>query len=142
MMKSLTTTQIDASAVGDALGYKNARSVSNRISTMKKKYNLPFGSGAPKGGNGATSEAKVPATPSKNRVTKSGPASVKKVAATKTPKATKGKTKGTVKAEDPEAAGGVEGDDGMSEVTHAQAEKDEDSKDADGIEEEQLVVEA
>lgn len=128
--------QIDATAVAEALNYKNAKSVANRISTMKKKYDLPFGSGkgAAAEGSGrkvsgaavpASPDTKVPATPSKNRVTKPRAASTKKAATPKTPKAAKGKGKGKAdKVEDVEEANAAEGDDEMSDGGPAQADED------------------
>jgi hypothetical protein len=74
--------QINASAVATAMNYSNPRSVSNRIAALKKKYDLPFGSG--KGTPTKSSdEPKAPTTPSKNRVTKSK-APAKKAATPKT----------------------------------------------------------
>lgn len=120
--------QIDATAVAEVLGYKNTKSVSNRITTLKKKYNLPFGSAGSRGAavvaaSSSTEaetapEPKVPATPSKNRVTKQRATSVKKAA---TPKAAKGKGKAKAveeKLEDIEDAEGVQGDDELSEANN------------------------
>ena len=73
--------QVDTNAVAAELGYKNNRSVGNKILALKKKYNLPFGgSGKPasdsqtpkKASNAAGStEPAIPKTPSNNKVTKS-----------------------------------------------------------------------
>lgn len=144
MKKVLTARKIDVSAVGDALGYKNVKSVSNRISAMKKKYNLPFGSGTSRGGTSSTSpEPKVPTTPAKNRVTKSGAASAKKTASAKALKTATGKGKAAKeKAEDTEDADGIEGDDEMSEITLSQAKKDTGDKDNTDDNDEEFVVEA
>jgi hypothetical protein len=59
--------------VAEARGQKNPGSVSNRILKMRKKYNLPIGTGSAKKSAAAaegTTDTKVPMTPSKNRVTK------------------------------------------------------------------------
>ena len=83
------------SKVAEHLGYKNPRSVGNKVAAMKKKYDLPLGSSASKGAAtpDKTVTAKTPAvakTPTKNRVTKpSATSSTKK----STPK------KSTVKVE-------------------------------------------
>ena len=137
----LTARKIDASAVGDALGYKNVKSVSNRISAMKKKYNLPFGSGTSRGSTSTSPEPKVPTTPAKNRVTKSGAASAKKTASAKALKTATGKGKvAKEKAEDTEDADGIEGDDEMSEITLSQAKKDAGDKDNADDNDEEFVV--
>jgi hypothetical protein len=99
---------------------------------LKKKYNLPFGSGATKGAAAASSpEGKVPATPSKNRVNKPRTASAKKAAAPKTPKVAKGKGKSKVEKTDEAAeaddANGVESDDELSDVGEFQAGQDADA---------------
>jgi hypothetical protein len=57
------------------MNYGNPRSVTNRINQIKKKYDLPFGSSASTKTTAAKSgdsggEAKIPLTPTKNRVTK------------------------------------------------------------------------
>ncbi|APA05600.1 predicted protein [Sclerotinia sclerotiorum 1980 UF-70] len=81
--------QVDTQKVAQLLNYKNPRSVSNKVSSIKKKYNLPFGASSrtaeemavSKPGKGDASPKKasdangdnepaVPTTPSKNRVTK------------------------------------------------------------------------
>jgi hypothetical protein len=65
--------QIDTKAVAEARGYKNAGSVANRITKLKKRYNLPITaslSGARKVESSPAAEAKVPVTPNKNKVTK------------------------------------------------------------------------
>lgn len=98
---------------------------------MKKKYNLPFTSGTSKGAKGdaaaatsspkaaakTASEAKVPTTPSKNRVSKR--VAVKKTPAPKTPKG-KGNTKvKEEKSEDADATedgSGVEGGDELPDT--------------------------
>ncbi|RDL34001.1 uncharacterized protein BP5553_08369 [Venustampulla echinocandica] len=81
---------IDTKAVADALKYQNHRSVGNRISALKKKYDLPFGSSS--NGKGKASDAAgpnesaIPVTPNKNRVTKPktpGTGSARKKAASK-----------------------------------------------------------
>lgn len=72
--------------VANVLNYKNHRSVGNRIALLKKKYNLPIGvstskvaeesngsaqkNGDEPGGHASPGDAKVPKTPSKQRVTK------------------------------------------------------------------------
>ncbi|KAF7956922.1 hypothetical protein EAE96_004246 [Botrytis aclada] len=78
--------QVDTQKVAQLLNYKNPRSVSNKVSSIKKKFDLPFGASSrtadevaggkagkgdvsPKNANGANEPA-VPTTPSKNRVTK------------------------------------------------------------------------
>ncbi|CAG8983604.1 hypothetical protein HYALB_00004625 [Hymenoscyphus albidus] len=88
---------IDSTGVAKDLGYDNPRSVQNRISTLKKKYNLPFGTS--KGGSAAgtaASPAKVVKTkgpPKKETATKKEPAA-KKGTSTKKPAARgKGKKK-------------------------------------------------
>ncbi|KAM0313598.1 hypothetical protein ACHAO8_005402 [Botrytis cinerea] len=81
--------QVDTQKVAQLLQYKNPRSVSNKVSFIKKKYDLPFGASSRtademaggKAGKGdvspkkasdanGTNEPAVPTTPSKNRVTK------------------------------------------------------------------------
>ncbi|RAL66367.1 hypothetical protein DID88_006036 [Monilinia fructigena] len=84
--------QVDTQRVAQLLNYKNPRSVSNKVSNIKKKYDLPFGASSRtaeemaslntgKHGKGDASPKKaseangdnepaVPTTPSKNRVTK------------------------------------------------------------------------
>lgn len=66
--------QIDTKAVAEARGYKNPRSVANRITNLKKRYNLPITasqSGPRKVGDSSpATEIQVPVTPSKNKVTK------------------------------------------------------------------------
>jgi hypothetical protein len=66
--------QIDTKAVAGARGYKNPRSVANRITNLKKRYNLPITasqSGSRKVGDSSpSSEVQVPVTPNKNKVTK------------------------------------------------------------------------
>ncbi|KAJ8071508.1 hypothetical protein OCU04_001827 [Sclerotinia nivalis] len=81
--------QVDTQKVAQLLNYKNPRSVSNKVSSIKKKYNLPFGASSrtaeemavSKPGRGDASPKKasdangdnepaIPTTPSKNRVTK------------------------------------------------------------------------
>jgi len=66
--------QIDTKAVAEARGYKNPRSVANRITNLKKRYNLPITasqSGSRKAGDSSpSSEVQVPVTPHKNKVTK------------------------------------------------------------------------
>lgn len=61
--------------MAEARGQKNAGSVANRITKMKKKYNLPIGantSGVRKFNEPTEeNEPKIPITPSKNRVKKS-----------------------------------------------------------------------
>ncbi|QSZ33713.1 hypothetical protein DSL72_005284 [Monilinia vaccinii-corymbosi] len=69
--------KIDTQRVAQILNYKNPRSVSNKVSNIKKKYDLPFGASSrtaedmasTKPANG-DDEPAVPTTPSKNRVTK------------------------------------------------------------------------
>lgn len=102
----LTSQQVDINAVGEALGYKNARSVTNKLATLRKKYDLPLGGSAGVKATGST-EAKTPATPSKNRVTKPGAAATKrKISTPKTPKTPKNvegkKAKPAVKDENKE----------------------------------------
>jgi hypothetical protein len=80
------------------LNYSNPRSVANRITVLKKKYDLPFGTGISTKASPTKSsgdEPKIPMTPSKNRVIR-----------TKTPK--KGTPKSKVKVE-PEDEGSDEG---------------------------------
>jgi hypothetical protein len=123
------------------LGYKNTKSVSNRISILKKKYGLPFGPGGSKGAAAAgasgskdaeaATSPKVPATPSKNRVSKQRATSAKKVT---TPNVAKGKGKGKGKAveekvEDVEDAEGVQGDDELSEANNDAANGNTDEAD-------------
>ena len=63
--------QIDTKAVAEARGYKNPGSVANRITRLKKRYNLPItASGSKKTDSSPASEARVPVTPSKSKVTK------------------------------------------------------------------------
>ncbi|KAF7916624.1 uncharacterized protein EAE98_010633 [Botrytis deweyae] len=81
--------QVDTQKVAQLLNYKNPRSVSNKVSSIKKKFDLPFGASSRtadevaggKAGKGdlspkkasdanGTNEPAVPTTPSKNRVTK------------------------------------------------------------------------
>ncbi|KAM0159227.1 hypothetical protein ACHAPG_003709 [Botrytis cinerea] len=81
--------KVDTQKVAQLLQYKNPRSVSNKVSFIKKKYDLPFGASSRtademaggKAGKGdvspkkasdanGTNEPAVPTTPSKNRVTK------------------------------------------------------------------------
>jgi hypothetical protein len=66
--------QIDTKAVAEARNYKNHRSVANRITTLKKRYNLPITasqSGSRKVGDSSpASEVQAPVTPNKNKVTK------------------------------------------------------------------------
>lgn len=74
------------------MNYKNPKSVANRVSALKKKYNLPFGTtkgDTPKkaSGAGGSNEPAVPSTPSKQRVTKARTPAAKKKA---TPKGKKG----------------------------------------------------
>jgi hypothetical protein len=72
-------SKVDVPAVAAVLNYKNPRSVSNRITELKKKYNLPLGTVGShrKKKEAASSEeadpgkVEVPKTPSKERVTKS-----------------------------------------------------------------------
>ncbi|KAI9647212.1 hypothetical protein NHQ30_003595 [Ciborinia camelliae] len=112
--------QVDTQRVAQLLNYKNPRSVSNKVSSIKKKYDLPFGassrtaeemtsSNTGKAGKGDASPKKasdangdnepvVPATPSKNRVTKTK-ATPKPRAATKKAPAKKTK-KAVVESED------------------------------------------
>ncbi|KAF4625337.1 hypothetical protein G7Y89_g12834 [Cudoniella acicularis] len=63
---------IDTKAVAEAMNYTNHRSVGNRISALKKKYDLPFGASGvgKKAKEGESSEPTVPSTPNANRVTK------------------------------------------------------------------------
>ncbi|ESZ90077.1 hypothetical protein SBOR_9541 [Sclerotinia borealis F-4128] len=97
--------QVDTQRVAQLLNYKNPRSVSNKVSTIKKKYDLPFGASsrtaeemasgnASKPGKGNTSKASdangdnepaVSTTPSKNRVTKSKATPKPRAATKKTP---------------------------------------------------------
>jgi len=73
----IISTVVDTQAVAAALDYKNHRSVGNKVSVLKKRYNLPFGSTA-KTTNAAAAEANSaihpfspnPMTPTKNKVTK------------------------------------------------------------------------
>ncbi|KAB8301202.1 hypothetical protein EYC80_003093 [Monilinia laxa] len=84
--------QVDTQRVAQLLNYKNPRSVSNKVSNIKKKYDLPFGASSRtaeemaslntgKHGKGDASPKKasdvngdnepaIPTTPSKNRITK------------------------------------------------------------------------
>ncbi|KAF7900655.1 uncharacterized protein EAF01_007957 [Botrytis porri] len=81
--------KVDTQKVAQLLNYKNPRSVSNKVSSIKKKFDLPFGASSRtadevaggKAGKGdvspkkasdanGTNEPAVPTTPSKNRVTK------------------------------------------------------------------------
>lgn len=123
---------------------------------MKKKYNLPFNSGNPKGaaaeGSGrkvsgaaapASPDAKVPVTPSKNRVTKPRAASTKKAATPKTPKGAKGK--GKVKAEnveEDEDATQIEGDEEMSDGGPTKSDDEDDPVKDDPDNEEETFVAA
>jgi hypothetical protein len=90
---------VDINKVAEVQGFKNPRSVTNRILALKKKYGIPLGSGklldpdAP---------AKVPKTPSSNRVTKAR-ASPKKA----TPRTAKG---GKPKKEESDAEADVDVD--------------------------------
>ncbi|KAH8593733.1 hypothetical protein B0O99DRAFT_688566 [Bisporella sp. PMI_857] len=93
---------VDTVKVATELGYSNHRSVGNKVLALKKKYGLPFGTGAgKKGGDGTATPKKasdaagpndpaIPGTPSTNKVAKKR-APAKKAAAPKTPKPTKGK---------------------------------------------------
>jgi hypothetical protein len=67
--------QIDTQAVADARGQKNKNSVANRITAMRKKYNLPIAAGKATTANATATDSagdtNVPLTPHKNRVTKS-----------------------------------------------------------------------
>ena len=71
-------SKVDVPAAAAALGYKNPRSVTNRITELKKKYNLPLGTvGSHRKKKETTSsegadpgKVEVPKTPSKERVTK------------------------------------------------------------------------
>jgi hypothetical protein len=67
--RSDCSTQINSAAVASALNYSNPRSVTNRIAALKKKYDLPFGTGKASPTKSAY-EVKPPVTPTKNRVTK------------------------------------------------------------------------
>lgn len=63
--------QIDTNAVAEVRGYKNNGSVANRITRLKKKYNLPItASGGRKMNSSPASEATIPVTPNKSKVTK------------------------------------------------------------------------
>ena len=74
------SVQVDTNAVAAELGYKNNRSVGNKILIMKKKYNLPIGTGGKSASDNPTpkkasdaagpNEPAIPKTPSKNKVTK------------------------------------------------------------------------
>lgn len=130
----LTFIQIDAAAVGEALGYTNTKSVANRISNLKKKYNLPFTTGSskgatakvdanalpssPKAATATAAEPKVPATPSKKRVSKR--VAAKKAAAPKAAKSPKGKTKAKAKVAKTEDAEVVKNSDGGEDADGAE----------------------
>jgi hypothetical protein len=92
---------VDINKVAEVQGFKNPKSVANRIAQLKKKYGLPLSSAsikalANKDGDAATAE--VPKTPSSNRVTKARAS--KKV----TPRAAKGaKAKKEAKDEESDA---------------------------------------
>ena len=65
--------QIDTKAVAEARGYKNAGSVANRITKIKKRYNLPIVSsltGSRKVDPNAATEAKAVVAPNKNKVSR------------------------------------------------------------------------
>lgn len=70
--------QVDTQKVAEVRGYKNHRSVQNRLNTLKKKYDLPFGSSSKSAGEGSKkasdaagpNQPAVPHTPSKERVKK------------------------------------------------------------------------
>ena len=86
-------------AVADELGYKNHRSVSNKLTLLKKKYQLPIGtSGANakatgnSNGNGNTIvDPTGPQTPTKNRVAKPRASSGRKKAEPPVSRSTKAK---------------------------------------------------
>ncbi|KAF7879864.1 uncharacterized protein EAF02_008034 [Botrytis sinoallii] len=118
--------KVDTQKVAQLLNYKNPRSVSNKVSSIKKKFDLPFGASSRtadevaggKAGKGdvslkkasdanGTNEPAVPTTPSKNRVTKAK--------ATPKPRAKKVPAKKSAKK--------VESDEELSDV------KDEDMED-------------
>ncbi|CAG8952102.1 hypothetical protein HYFRA_00000840 [Hymenoscyphus fraxineus] len=118
---------IDSTGVAKDLGYDNPRSVQNRISTLKKKYNLPFGTS--KGGSAAGTAAspakvvKAKAPAKKESVTKKEPAA-KKGSATKKP-AAKGKAKKKVVESEEEAEAEVEADaDADEEMKDPEEEED------------------
>ncbi|TAQ86150.1 hypothetical protein B7494_g5524 [Chlorociboria aeruginascens] len=96
---------VDTCKVATVLGYANPRSVGNKISMMKKKYDINF-SGSNKGASSSKAKAAsdapahkkasnakgpnepaIPETPARKRVTKPRTPSTKKAAALKTPKA-------------------------------------------------------
>ncbi|KAG4026867.1 hypothetical protein MFRU_035g00190 [Monilinia fructicola] len=105
--------QVDTQRVAHLLNYKNPRSVSNKVSSIKKKYDLPFGASSRtaeemaslnpgKHGKGDASPKKtsdangdnepaIPTTPSKNRVTKAKAKAAPKPRATKKAPAKKSK---------------------------------------------------
>ena len=68
IIRTNVSHQVNTQAVATHLGYANHRSVANRVSALKKKYDIPFGPTYSK----ATKDdgPAVPATPSKNRVAK------------------------------------------------------------------------
>jgi hypothetical protein len=86
---------VDINKVAEVQGFKNPRSVTNRILALKKKYGIPLGSGKPLADLDGPATAKVPKTSSSNRVTKAR-ASPKKA----TPRSAKG---GKPKKEESEA---------------------------------------
>jgi hypothetical protein len=93
---------VDINKVAEVQGFKNPRSVTNRILALKKKYGIPLGSGKPLADLDSPVTAKVPKTPSTNRVTKAR-ASSKKA----TPRTAKG---GNPKKEEPDAEADVDAD--------------------------------
>ncbi|KAF7872487.1 hypothetical protein EAF04_003408 [Stromatinia cepivora] len=126
--------QVDTQKVAQLLNYKNPRSVSNKVSSIKKKYNLPFGASSrtaeemavSKPGRGDSSPKKasdangdnepaIPTTPSKNRVTKAK--------ATPKPRAKKTPAKKSTKK--------VAAEESEEELTDVKDEDMEDAKEED-----------
>ncbi|KAI9744226.1 MAG: hypothetical protein M1818_002378 [Claussenomyces sp. TS43310] len=71
MCPSNGSFNVDTQAVADRRGQKNAKSITNRISILKKKYNLPIGAGSSKASDAAgPNQPAIPITPSKERVVK------------------------------------------------------------------------
>lgn len=88
--------------MAEVQGFKNPRSVTNRILALKKKYGIQLGSGKPSADLDGAVTAKVPKTPSTNRVTKAASSSKKA-----TPRTAKG---GKPKKEESDAEADVDAD--------------------------------
>jgi hypothetical protein len=110
----ISDTQVDTGAVAETLNYKNPKSVANRVGQLKKKYDLPIGtakSDTPKKASDASgaNEPAIPATPSKQRVTKTR-TPIKKNAVPKT----KGKKAAKKEAPEDDADANEEVDEDMA----------------------------